>query len=95
MKPVHIPRTFAALFLILLVVVFLTGTVLAFKGVHAAPGAALALTATSLPTFSPSATPEQEEGPVSADTTGILALGILLVAVILIGLLWGSSKGRR
>ena len=95
MKAVHIPQPFITLFLILLSVAFMAGTVLAFGGVRAAPEAGLAPTVTPVPAASPSATAEQAEGPASADTTGILVLGILLVAIILVGLLWGGRMARK
>lgn len=96
MRSVHLPRRFAMLLLILLAAAFLTGIMLAFTGVHAAPEGALVPAATGTPDAS--TTPEQTEQDeilVSADTTGILVLGILLVAIILIGLLWGGRMGRR
>ena len=93
MRPVHLPRRFAILFLILLAAAFLTGNVLVFSGAHAAPPWASAPTATGTPEASE--TPVPEPGPASADTTGILILGILLVAIILIGLLWGGRTVRK
>jgi hypothetical protein len=95
MRLAHIPRHFATLFIILLVAAFLTGNVMVFTGVHAAPEEALSLTASVTPVASPSATPTATPPATSADTTGILILGILLVAVILIGLLWGGRVVRR
>ena len=44
------------------------------------------------PTFTPMATPIPEQG--YADTTGIIALAILLVVVILVGLAWGGRRPR-
>jgi hypothetical protein len=97
MRPAHLPRYFAILLLILLVSTFLAGNVLVFSGVHAAtqvtPTPTLAVTTTAQ--VLPTTTPQPVQSPPSADTTGILILGILLVAIILIGLLWGSRIGRK
>jgi hypothetical protein len=51
--------------------------------------------ATVSPAATPTITPEEVEIIPSADTTGILILGILMFAIILIGLLWGSSRLAR
>jgi hypothetical protein len=93
MKTVHLPRRLAVVLLILLAAAFLSGNVLAFR--HTASLAALAptITGSPLPSLSPTATPTPI--PPSADTTGILILGILLVSIILIGLLWGSRLKRK
>jgi hypothetical protein len=94
MKPVYIPRLFAIFFIVLLVLTFLVGTTLAFTGVQAASAANPTPTVTAGPA-SPSATPEQETGPGAANMTGIIILGILLVAIIAIGLLWGGQTTHR
>jgi ABC-type antimicrobial peptide transport system permease subunit len=94
MKPAHLPRRFAAFSIAILGLAFLVGNVLAFSGVHAAP--VLTPTPSTLPTVTAvPPTPTPLPIPPSADTTGILILGILLVAVILIGLLWGRRLIRR
>jgi hypothetical protein len=95
MKPAPAPRFFAIVLIVLLVLVFLAGAALAFRGVSAATLVRLAPTPTSVPVEAPSLTPVPEIALNSADTTGILALGILLVAVILIGLLRGGRLMRK
>lgn len=99
MKPACPPRLLAVFFIVLLALSFLIGTTLAFKTVQAAA----LLTPTGTPaagTATPPLTPTTltqtpAMPPGSANLTGILVLGILLVAIIVIGLLWGGRVTRR
>ncbi len=92
MKPVHLPRSLTILLFLLLFLVFLTGTALIFKSVPAASAASP--TSSLAATLSVTLTPNPEPIPISADTTGIIALGVLLVSIILFGLLWGGRRER-
>ena len=93
MKTVHLPRQLAAVLLFLLAAAFLSGNVLAFRNSTSPAALAPTITGSPVPSLSPTSTPEPI--PPSADTTGILVLGILLVSIILIGLLWGSRLKRK
>lgn len=95
MKSVHLPRNFVILFLILLAAAFLAGNVLVFSSVHAATPPAPAPTVTGTPQVFPTPTATLPPAPPSADTTGILILGILVVVIILVGLVWGSRIRRK
>ena len=94
MRVAHIPRLFAVFFSILLLISFLVGISLAFAGAEAA---AVATTATPAPygaqTISP--TPTLVAQDASANMTGIIILGILLVAIIAIGVLWGGRVTHK
>lgn len=93
MKSAHLPSLFAFFFL-LLALAFLAGTLLAFTGVQAAPTALASPTVTP-GADSPSPTPTQDAARGSANMTGITILGILLVAIIVIGLLWGGRVAQK
>ncbi len=94
MKPVHLPRLFVVFSLLLLLTAFVAGTLLAFTQVQAAPGATPTETGGGGES-SLTATPTPEPGRGSANTAGILLLGVLLVMVILVGLLWGGRTAQR
>ena len=47
---------------------------------------------TPAPTLTPTPTPIPNPG--SADTTGIIALGLLLAVVMLVGMVWGGRSSR-
>lgn len=93
MKNVHNPRLFVIIFAILLVLAFLVGTTLAFKDAQAAPTASVTTPLATLATISP--TPTHVTQAASANMTGIIILGILLVAIIAIGLLWGGRVTNK
>jgi|GEM_PF-3372992 hypothetical protein len=95
MKTAHLPRRTALVLLLVLVTAFLSGNALLFFRAHAAAEVAQAATLTTTPEPALSITPTPEAAPASADTTGILILGILLVVIILVGLLWGSRMARK
>jgi hypothetical protein len=94
MRVVQIPRLFAVFFAILLLISFLVGISLAFKGAQAA---AVVTTTTPAPSGvrSISPTPTLVAQDASANMTGIIILGILLVAIIAIGLLWGGRVTHK
>jgi len=95
MKSAHLPRYAITIFLVLLGLTFLVGNVLVFTPVLAATPVLQAPTVTGTPDAAISLTPTLPPYPDSADTTGILLLGILLVSVILIGLVWGNRLPRK
>ena len=61
------------------------------------PQLPLGPTDTLMPTPAPTLTPTPLPAPIpaSADTTGIIALAILLVVITLVGLAWGGGGPRR
>lgn len=61
------------------------------------PQSPLGPTDTLMPTPAPTLTltPISAPIPASADTTGIIALAILLVVITLVGLAWGGGGPRR
>jgi hypothetical protein len=89
MNPTRLPRLFVFLSLLLILAAFLLGTLLSFTQVQAAPAATPGGTGADEET-SPTATLTPEPGRGSANMTGILLLGIVLVMIILFGLLWGG-----
>jgi hypothetical protein len=62
--------------------------------VLASPTPVETIEATPAPTPTPTATPVPEPEYIT-DMTGILALGILLVVVILVGITWGAASTRK
>lgn len=101
MRSTHLPRNLVIVLFVLLGLTFLVGNILVFNGVLAATPTPVEVTEIAAPdttgTPSPevSATPQPTPVLPSADTTGILILGILVVSVILIGLLWGNRIRRK
>ena len=97
MRTTHIPRHAVILFLVLLGIAFLVGNILVFSPALAATPTPVPMTLTVTGTAEDfiSPTPTPIPYPPSADTTGILLLGILLVSVILIGLLWSNRIPRK
>jgi ABC-type antimicrobial peptide transport system permease subunit len=106
MKSVHIPHLL--ILLILVIVAFLIGILRVFGTAHAAAStapkvavngwadAATDLTPTPVPTntdLPPKSTPMPV--PVSADTTGIIALAIVIVTTILVGASWGVRRSPK
>jgi Na+-driven multidrug efflux pump len=94
MKPVHILRSSIILILFLIVVTLLAGISRAIDDAKAAPiatpittviGRGTNLTPTPIPT----------PVPISADTTGIIALGILIVVTVLIGAVLGQKRPKK
>ena len=98
MRTTHLPRQVIIILLVLLGITLLVGNILVFSSVRAAtptPPTPPAPTVTGTPLESITPTPTLPPYPDSADTTGILILGILLVSVILIGLLWGNRLPKK
>lgn len=101
MRSTHLPRKLVILVAFLLGLTFLVGNILAFSSVRAAASATPTVTSTRLATgtgtITPDLSPTPEPTPIlqSADTTGILIMGILVVSVILIGLIWGNRIRRK
>ena len=100
MKPVSIPRSLIIFIFILVAVTLLAGTLHAFASARAVtldtPTAAAIIQIGS--DVTPAATPTPEPTPVkkpllvSADTTGIIALAIVIVMIVVVGALLGSSR---
>ena len=95
MKSAHLPRYAITVFLVLLGLTFLVGNILVFSPALAATPVLQAPTVTGTLDAAITLTPTLPPYPDSADTTGILLLGILLVSVILIGLVWGNRLPRK
>jgi hypothetical protein len=95
MRTAHIPQQAVIIFLILLGITFLVGNILVFSSVRAATPTPQALIVTETPVETILPTPTPIPYPESADTVGILILGILLVSVILLGLVWGNRIPRK
>lgn len=95
MKSAPLPRHTITVFLVLLGLTFLVGNVLVFTPALAATPVPPAATVTGTPEAAITLTPTLPPYPDSADTTGILLLGILLVSIILIGLVWGNRLPRK
>ena len=97
MKPVHIPRLHIILIFLLVIGALLTGTLRAFHDAKAAPVATpTAFTVTTpeqtpIP-VSPQATPTPTDHTVPGDTTGIIILAVIIVAIILFGALLGRRR---
>jgi len=99
MEPVRFPRLILILWLSVVVVALLSGIARAFSTVRAASNATATPTVVALTETLPvqteavSAESDQEEYPPpnqSSATDGITALVIILVAVILLGVIWGQ-----
>jgi hypothetical protein len=92
MKPKFNSRIILALILALVTLTFLTGVVQTFSHARAAISSTATLSVQT--TTAMDATPTSQKTPVlkSADTTGIIALAIVIVAVILVGAVWGRRK---
>ncbi len=108
MKSVHIPRPL--ILLILVIVAFLIGVLRVFGTAHAAASTApkvnlngqadvaTDLTPTPVPTNTGTDLPPQSTPvpvPASADTTGIIALAIVIVTTILVGAAWGVRRSPK
>jgi hypothetical protein len=104
MKPVRDPRPLFLLILILVAAAFLTGILRAFHDAGAAVSipAKASVNDLSMAATDPTSIPAQKQtgtdlspqptpvvGLVSADTTGIIALAIVIVLTILVGATWG------
>jgi hypothetical protein len=90
MKPLHPPRHLLIALFLIVSAVFLFGTLRAFSSAHAAPPPAPALQIVDL-----TPTPAPVTLPSSTDTTGVIALSIIVVAAILFGILWGGRKPAK
>jgi hypothetical protein len=90
--PIHIPRSIAIALFVLIIITFLSGTIHAFVSAKApAASAPLGNIATVTPTaLQHSASPTPAGRLESADTTGIAALGVLVMVIVLFGVAWGS-----
>jgi hypothetical protein len=97
MKPLHPPRTRFSLILVLVTATFLAGSLPAFESVGAASSASPVVPvvfqienyANLTPTLDP--TPVATPVPISADTTGIIVLAIVIVIIVLVG----ASQGLK
>jgi hypothetical protein len=105
----HLPRPLIILLFLLVGVTFFIGILRAFTPARARSGSTVTPSSTpqvtsgdtpagsssgtpsSTPTLAPSPTPDVT---VYADTTGIIALAVLMVIVILVGVAWGARTPR-
>ena len=92
MKFLHIPHIVLALIFALVVLTFLTGALYTFAPAHAA--LVTTAPASGQPGINANHTPIPVSAPIptSADTTGIIALAIVIVVIVLIGAIWGRRK---
>ena len=93
MKPARIPRTFIILSLILVALTFLVGVLHAFDTARAAsatPSAKANPLIENDTELMP--TPGPSNVSVSGDTTGIIALAIVIVIIVLVGPILGTNK---
>jgi hypothetical protein len=90
MKPVHIPRTLIILSVLLIALTFLVGVLHAFRSARAAPPTSAAIASRPAETeLTP--TPAPTPVLVSGDTTGIIALAMLIVTIVLVGAIIGGN----
>jgi hypothetical protein len=98
MKPVPIPRFLFFGIFVLIVVTFLAGTMRTVNSVHAAGFAKVYNPTPTLggPTEEPYLTPTSDPliGSVSGDTSGIIVLGILILAIVVIGTTLAGKRAR-
>jgi hypothetical protein len=87
----HIPRTLIIFLAAIIMVALLVGIFRAFAPARAAAVAALNSPAivTVTPTVTATDTTSQTPPMKTVDMTGIIALGIILVAIIIFGSIWG------
>lgn len=89
----HTPRVLVAFLTAGIVIALLVGIFQAFAPAYAATGGTGRLTSNALVAWAPTASPTglASNTPVMqpADMTGIIALGIILVAIIIFGSIWG------
>lgn len=89
----HIPRFLVAFLTAIIVVALIVGIFQAFSPVRAATGVSGRLKSTALiamaPTVSPTGTASNTPVTRPADMTGIIALAIILVVIIIFGSIWG------
>jgi hypothetical protein len=93
MKPVPIPRLLIILSMVLVAVIFMAGVLHAFGTAQAAsttPAPLAGQLAKSDIELTP--TPALPPASVSGDTTGIIALAILIVVIVLVGAVLGGNK---
>jgi hypothetical protein len=97
MKPFRIPRPLGILFLIVVIGTFLSGTLHAFQIARASASGTPTATTGPQPGNDSELTPEPVATPVprSADTTGIIALSIVIVIIVIAGTMIGSRGPRR
>lgn len=105
MKPIHIPRSLLIIVLSAILLAFFFGTFRAFDSVRAAlpatggtsslAAAAVAVQPRVSPTEAPTPTATPVPVPPSADTTGIIVMGVVIVLVIIFGTAWGARKPAR
>jgi hypothetical protein len=104
-KSHHLPRIFIILVLGLIIVTFVVGTLRDFSPAQAGdpPDQAFAQPSPTAPALLPTTTPsimnvDVTPTPVfeaSADTTGIIAMAMVVVAVTLLGVAWGLRGSPR
>ena len=94
MKPKQISHISLAIIIALVSLTFLTGVMQTF--IHARAAISPTGTPASQVVNALAATPTVQRTPVpkSADTTGVIALATVIVAIILVGATWGRWKPK-
>jgi hypothetical protein len=101
MKLFHLTRTRFSFILVLVTASFLAGSLPAFYSVGAASSASPVTTVVSHIENYADLTPTQEPTslappvPISADTTGIIVLAIVIVIIVLFGASQGLIRGNK
>ncbi len=106
MKLPHSPRPLIIIILIFLGIAFLSGTLRLFSTVQAAPAAQVSTATETVAGLTPTPVPAGLEGdrtivletppaPISADTSGIIALAAVIVVTVLVGATWGVRRTRQ
>jgi hypothetical protein len=96
MKPFHIPHALIFFSILLVAVTFLAGALHAFDSARAA-SATTAVIASHQTENQKKLTPTTHpiSVSVSGDTTGIIALAIIIVAIILVGAILGTNRSNQ
>jgi hypothetical protein len=101
MKPVSIPRSLIIFIFVLVALTFLAGTLHTFGSAGAVALGTPTATAIAQAgneagvTPTPEPTPVQTPALVSADTTGIIALAIVIVIIVAVGAILSLRRPRK
>jgi hypothetical protein len=95
MRLVHPSRSIVILFLVLVVLTFFVGSLHAFGIAHAASSVMPTPNPVSLPDTNLEPTPVPTPAPIPGDTTGIIALAIIIVMIVAIDAILGNSRNKK
>jgi hypothetical protein len=97
MKPVNIQHTYIISILVLVIVIVLAGTSRALGSARAAPLATPTVAVNGQVNNDTALTPTAVLTPVrvSADTTGVIALAIVIVVTVLVIAILGQKRPRK